>query len=169
MRKKKEFKGIELSEKQRRSIERARKTIESAGLGTYMSAPASNAMSGIIRYGPSSEKAEMIQKEKREMANHGRKFIDGPKKPRQDKLGKEIENTYLALKNNHNPVSARDIWNALQENDVIQECENIVQVDGEPIHYENYNIYWKGELKEKTTSFKAFQHRLSKIKKKHLS
>lgn len=89
-------------------------------------------------------------------AEHGRKFSNGPKQPRQDVLSREIEKTYIKLlKHNKKDPSAKEVWKSLSTGKDIQEIDDEI-------------IYWKNSRNsDKKTFFKSFQHRLTNIKKKN--
>jgi|GEM_PF-3430962 len=87
-------------------------------------------------------------------AEHGEKFCTHKKK-RQDPLSKEIMKICLSFKEKNGRLPhVREVWKSLPLNKYIQEIEDDI-------------IYWKtNKNPDKKTSFKSFQHRLTKIKKK---
>lgn len=87
----------------------------------------------------------------------GRKFKEGPIRPRKDSLYKIIKKICLGLKNKEIKLTAKEVFDALpvNENDTIQE-------KGE----DDKMIYWiTPRGKERKTTYKSFLNRLSKIKK----
>jgi hypothetical protein len=156
----------DLEWKIQRANEIVRQVYELAGFATEISAPSANVLSGIVRYDVSQNEAEEKQKEKREMAIRGRIFRDGPKKPRRNKLREEIEKTYLSLKNSRSSLTARNVWNSLPLNEIIQEFDKIIQDNDDFFDPGDYIIFWNNGLREKKTRYKTFQNILTHIKKK---
>jgi len=91
-------------------------------------------------------------------AIHGRKFIEGPKRPRLDALGRLILDTMTDLEGEmRRRPKAKEIWESLPIGDVVQEREG----------YDT--VWWQSKGREKKTTFRSFENRVTKIRKKLLS
>jgi len=94
------------------------------------------------------------------VANHGTKFQVQPGQQRLDALGRLMLETMRELEGK---PTARDIWQSLpyqeeREGCLIQEREN------EGFEYDR--LWWHTNGREKTTDFRAFQKRITHLRKK---
>jgi hypothetical protein len=91
-------------------------------------------------------------------AIHGLKFIKGPKRPRLDALGRLILDTMRDLEGElRRRPKAKEIWASLPKGDVVQELEG----------YDT--VWWRSNGREKETTFRSFENRVTKIRKQFLS
>ena len=91
-------------------------------------------------------------------AIHGLKFMEGHKRQRLDALGRLILDTMRDLEGEmRRGPKAKEIWESLPIGDVVQEREG----------YDT--VWWQSKGREKKTTFRSFENRVTKIRKKLLS
>ena len=101
---------------------------------------------------------EALRPEFRKLADHGRTFKDSRRG--KDALGMLAERTVEGLqKELGRRPKAREIWNSLADYDenhqIIDEEQDVDDV-----------MYWRYRGRERKTTYKAFQHRLTELFKK---
>ena len=102
---------------------------------------------------------ELAVEEMRPDAELGIAFRTGPKKPRQDALARLMERTYDALsEENGRPPTDKDLWAALPDHD---SAEILCYDQNDPDA-----ILWTCNGRGRKTSWKSFQNRLTRLRKK---